>query len=107
MTTDEIEQISQKLERLQIRQDSIQTEVNQLRKRLNDLLDQKTGHKDEYDALDRDGKTIKVGSKVYLVTKGKFQCRYGKVKIVKEWITIKLNSGHETVRKPYNLRVLT
>jgi len=117
----EIERLVKQLSELQVQQNTIIERIRDLestsgytRSTALENSDNENSIADNEDSpgnycYDRHNKTIKNNDRVYLVTKGKYKERVGKVTRIDcetKWITIKLNSGQTTSRKSHNITVL-
>ena len=117
----EIERLVKQLSELQVQQTIIIERIRELestngyiRSTALEINENKNAIADNEDkpgnyCYDRYNKIIKDNDRVYLITKGKYKERVGKVTGIDcttKWIAIELDSGQTTSRKSHNTKVL-
>ena len=104
----EIDRLVKQVKALQVQQSTILGRLRELEENAFSKEEDSEDNPDQY-CYDRYNKLIKNNDSVYLITKGKYKERVGKVTRIDcttKWITIELNSRQTTSRKSHNIKVL-
>ena len=104
----EIDRLVKQVRALQIQQSTILGRLREIEENAFSEEEDSEDNPDQY-CYDRYNKLINDNDIVYLITKGKFKERVGKVIRIDcktKWITIELNSRQTTRRKCHNIRII-
>ena len=113
MATDDITNVIARLRRLEIQQANLAEEIRGLRREIDGtyaapepISESEDDENNAVTVVDADGTAIGEGDRVFCVTRGRINCRYGYVQSIGDrFVTIRLDNGRETTRLPYNLRL--
>ena len=104
---DELEQLTKQLKELRIKNRATEAKLAKRIKDITKTADREEKTKVNNAVVDRDGRNIKIGSKVSILTEGKFNSTQGTVtRMGKQRVTIKLPGGQSTTRNFGNVRTI-
>ena len=104
----EIDRLVKQVRALQIQQSTILGRLREIEENAFSEKEDSDDNPDQY-CYDRYNKKISINDRIYLVTKGSYKVRVGRVTWLEpstKWVTIELDTGQETTRKSHNTKVL-
>ena len=103
MTDKRIEQLTEKLRKLNIEQEGVIRELETLSKSKKEIQASNARANNETKTPDSNGSELSVGDKVHLVNRGLFKERDGTITKIGKLVSMRLDTGQTTTRKSTNL----